>query len=126
MIKLIFLIRRKPGLTPEQFMRHYEDTHADLALTYIRPFLLDYRRSYPQTGSSFLSAVTQEDDVAEQTETQYDSITEMWLADRAAVDEMFKVLSEPEARRVLGEDEERFIDLPTVQMLECIEGRSAF
>jgi hypothetical protein len=125
MIKLVFLIRRKPGMSPHAFREHYETIHADLALTYIRPYLIDYRRSYPQAGSNFLDAVSSGLDIAARAETPYDAITEMWLVDRGAMDAMFKTLADPDVRTVLGEDEARFIDLPSVKMLECVEARSA-
>ena len=45
MIKSISLIRRKAGVTPEEFRRHYEEVHAPLALTCL-PGLKKYVRNY--------------------------------------------------------------------------------
>jgi hypothetical protein len=35
MVKVIFLLKRKAGLTPQQFRAHYESSHVKLAQKYI-------------------------------------------------------------------------------------------
>jgi len=35
MVKTIALIKRKPGLSREEFIRHYEEVHAPLALKHV-------------------------------------------------------------------------------------------
>ena len=55
MIKLIFMFKRKPGLTHEQFRHHYETSHVPLVHKYLSHLFVDYRRSlrvatFPFTG----------------------------------------------------------------------------
>jgi hypothetical protein len=38
MVKVIALIRRKPGLSREGFLKHYEEVHAPLALKHFPTF----------------------------------------------------------------------------------------
>lgn len=124
MIKLIVLIKRKPSLTPEQFRTHYETVHANLALEYIRPYLLDYRRNYPITSFSYFDAVEEPGQLTRRPGYEYDCITEMWLADSSQADAMFAKLAEPIVRKTIGDDEDRFIDSKSVVMVTCEEHRS--
>jgi hypothetical protein len=123
MMKAVVLIRRKPGVSKAEFQAHYEAHHAPLAMTYISPFLVDYRRSYPLEAFSYADAV---DDVepANGSEFGYDCITELWFADRAQMDAMLAVLADPSVRDVLTEDEDRFLDRDTIVFLPCSETRT--
>ena len=67
MIKAIGLIKRKPGLSREEFVKHYEEVHAPLALKYF-PTIKRYVRNHIITPSG-----------AE--EPQFDCITEFWYDD---------------------------------------------
>jgi uncharacterized protein (TIGR02118 family) len=94
MIKGMSLVKRKPGLTLEQFARHYEEAHAPLALKHF-PFKR-YVRNY----------VSKSDDAEE---PWFDCVTEVWfetMEDCQAAAE-FTV---SEAYKVIAEDEERFMD----------------
>ena len=50
MFKVIWLLRRKPGITIEQFRAHYENSHARLAQKYFGDLLLSYKRNYETGG----------------------------------------------------------------------------
>jgi uncharacterized protein (TIGR02118 family) len=94
MIKAMSLIRRKPGLTREEFARHYEEAHVPLALKHF-PFKR-YVRNY----------VVGPDDAAE---PDFDCVTEVWfetMEDCQAAAEF----SASDAYSVIAEDEERFMD----------------
>ena len=71
MPKLILFVKRKPGLTHEQFRAHYESTHAPLARR-VLPWLDRYTRNFltPFPG---------------QPEPPYDCVTEFWFKDEAAL-----------------------------------------
>ena len=45
MVKAIALLRRNPGLSPEQFRKRYEEVHAPLAKR-LFPFMRKYVRNY--------------------------------------------------------------------------------
>lgn len=124
MTKIIVLIKRKPGISREDFRAHYETHHADLALTVCRPFLLDYRRSYPTDSFSYFDTVETAATIAAPA-FEYDCITEMWFENKSRMDAMFAALAEPEVRRMISEDEERFIDARSVVVLPVEETHSA-
>lgn len=121
MIKLICLLKRKPGLSAAEFRRYYEDHHAPLALKYLRGLLLDYRRNYPQQEISHLA----EKAAAGETELSYDAVTEMVVRDAAVLSEVNRVLARPEVKAVIAADEEAFLDRSAIRILVCEERPSA-
>ena len=93
MIKAMSFVSRKPGLSREEFIRHYEDAHAPLAMQHF-PFKR-YVRNYGMDGQA--------------EELGFDCITEVWfetMEDCQAAAEF----SASEDYRVISEDEERFMD----------------
>ena len=97
MKKLILFVKRKPGLTHEQFRAHYENTHAPLAKSRLAPqWLVRYERNFltPMAG---------------QPEPPYDCVTEFWFADQAAM-EASTAWARSEEGQVLARDEENFMD----------------
>ena len=94
MIKGMSLIKKKAGITQEEFSRHYEEVHVPLALEYF-PFKR-YVRNY----------VIKPPDAEE---PWFDCITEVWfetMEDCQAAAEF----SVSEAYKVIAEDEEKFMD----------------
>jgi uncharacterized protein (TIGR02118 family) len=90
MIKSVTLLTRKPGLTHEQFMRHWVEIHAPLALKvpgirrYVQTHLLE-ERTRPDIPSS---------------ETEIDGIAELWYDDRES---MRKALASPEGKALYAD-----------------------
>jgi len=95
MIKAIALIKRKPGLSMDEFSRHYEEVHAPLALRHF-PVIKRYVRNYVSLPPG-----------AE--ELEFDCITEFWYENmeglQAAID-----TRRSEARQLMHDDEESFMD----------------
>jgi uncharacterized protein (TIGR02118 family) len=94
MVKAMSLITRKPGLTQEDFARHYEQVHVPLAMQYFpfKKYMRNYVIKSPDAG-----------------EPEFDCITEVWfetMEDCQAAAEF----SVSEAYSVIAEDEERFMD----------------
>jgi hypothetical protein len=119
MITLVLLLKRKRGMSKEQFRHHYETSHVALAKKYFGHLFIDYRRHYVESGLV--------DDGASLTETQdgaYDAITNVVLQDKAAVDEFLRIAGLPELYPILKADEERFLDRPAMRMMFCEEVRT--
>lgn len=101
MIKLIGLLKKKPGLSRQEFIDYYENHHAPLACRLL-PMGKDYRRSYPtkmrmngkETNDAF----------------EYDVVTEVWFEDAAAYQAFNAAMSRPEVLAEVIADEERFLD----------------
>ena len=94
MIKAISFLSRKPGLPREEFIKHYEEVHAPLAMKHF-PFKR-YVRNYPI--------------VADGAEGPgFDCITEVWFETMEDC-EAAAAFSASEDYRVISDDEERFMD----------------
>jgi len=112
--KFLIFIRRKPGMTPEEFKDYYENVHAKLGKQ-IAPDVgaIQYMRRYiqPLDGSVDRRA----------PDIGYDEITEVWFHDF----EKFKVVAEKVSRGELApeveEDEEKFMDRPMTRFATVVE-----
>lgn len=106
MLKLIYCIRRKDGLTREAFLKTWLQDHAPLVKSYAGAMgAVRYVQSH--TGFDDLNAQFQ---ASRQSAEPFDGVTEIWWDSRAAYE---AALATPEAKvagRALFEDEKRFID----------------
>lgn len=107
MWKLVGLIRRKPGLSAAAFEEYYETTHVPLAVPFLKPYAIAYRRTYVRQAFGYAA---QMDGEAGMSQTPYDCVTEIICKDRQTLDAMLARLAEPDVQAVLGPDEERFSD----------------
>jgi uncharacterized protein (TIGR02118 family) len=95
MIKAIALIKRKPGLSREEFSRHYEEVHVPLALKYF-PTIKRYVRNYILTPSAVEGP-------------EFDCISEYWY-DNIEEQQAAVNFWQSEAGQVIRDDEESFMD----------------
>ena len=120
MLKSVELIRRKPGLSREEFRRYYEEVHAPLAVKHFGQYYARYVRSY--VGHHVRGE-----------EPQFDCITEIWFKDARAAQALVDDLGgsggsdeyTTELGRVFREDEERFMDRTTLVAFMVREDISA-
>lgn len=119
MIKLIFMFKRKPGLTHEQFRHHYETSHVPLVHKYLSHLFVDYRRNYV-TGASGQNTQTDRDRPTER-DIGFDAITELWFADEAAIAEMRRITADEAVGRLFYEDELKFFDRAACRIVTCEE-----
>lgn len=115
MIKVIALLRRKPGLSREAFIAYYETRHAPLIRSLL-PGIADYRRNFVDRAGAFESAVAAID---------FDSVTEMRFASRAAYDTFLAVAARPEVAAAIAADEEQVFDRAATRMFVVDETPSA-
>lgn len=101
MVKLIALLKKKPGMSREDFISYYEMRHAPLAL-HLTEMGHDYRRNYPRSAR----VEGREVDAA----PEYDVITEVWFRDQAAYQAFAASMKTQEVRAQIVADEERFLD----------------
>jgi hypothetical protein len=120
MAKLVFLLKRKAGTTPEQFREHYENSHVRLAQKYIGHLLTGYVRNYPifatldPSNAPAGSPPTAHD-------IGYDAITEMRVRDMAAVEKIGRIFNDPDVQPILKADEQKFLDDKATVMIICDE-----
>ena len=115
MFKLIVLLKRKRGTTPDQFRAYYEEHHAPLVRR-CAPLLRRYVRNYL---SGFGNEMYPTD-----TDPFYDCVTEAWFDNQAAFKLSAGAILEPTVARQIAEDEERFLDRAQIRwfVTEEVEG----
>ncbi len=94
MIKAMSLIKRKPGMTQEEFAKHYEEVHVPLAMKHFpfRKYVRNYVIKPPDAEGP-----------------DFDCITEVWfetMEDCQAAAEF----SASKEYKVIADDEEKFMD----------------
>lgn len=102
MKRVFVLLKRKPGLSFEEFRAHYEGSHALLGEKYFGHLFASYRRNYIPVGVRL--------DNQQPVENAYDCLTELVFKDAEGYQELKRIVGDPEIRRTLIEDEERFLD----------------
>jgi uncharacterized protein (TIGR02118 family) len=96
MIKVFGYLKRKPGVSPQEFADYYEHNHVPLVLS--KAFVpIVYKRNYIQRGDAFN---------IEGDEIGFDCMTELVFADREDMTAWMASLGGDEIAR----DEENFID----------------
>ncbi|WP_408591356.1 nuclear transport factor 2 family protein [Novosphingobium sp.] len=115
MTKVIALLKAKPGLSRAAFIAYYETRHAPLILSLL-PGIADYRRNYVDRSGAFESAVATID---------FDSVTEMRFADRAAYDLFLARAAEPAIAHAIAQDEENVFDRAATRMFVVDETPSS-
>ena len=101
MIKVVTLLTRKPGMSREAFIEHYETHHRKIGEKYLSGFAVKYQRRYLQSAGFR----EQEGD-----EPPFDVLMEIWYPDKDTLDAALAVLSTDEAQAEIIADEERLFD----------------
>lgn len=104
MIKVVGMLRRRPGMSPEAFREHYERVHRVIGEKYLKGHAVRYVRRYlvPLAG-----ATPQEPDAL-----GFDAMWEIWYPDQAAFDAAMARIAEPDAVKEINEDVARLFDAP--------------
>jgi uncharacterized protein (TIGR02118 family) len=116
MKKLICLVKRKAGLTPEQFREYYENTHVPLTLK-LFPFFKEYRRNYIRHDSKHAPP-----HFKDQPGLDIDVITEIYFESESEYKRMLEAAADPAIQTRITQDEAQFMDRSSVVMFlvdEC-------
>ena len=107
MIKLVFCLRRKDGLSREEFQTYWRETHAPLVASVAET--LNIRR-YVQvhTADTPMNAAIR---ASRQGPEEYDGVAELWWDSVESLAEPGATEAGQQAGALLLEDERRFIDL---------------
>lgn len=119
MYKVLWFLRRKHGITHEQFRDHYEASHAKLAERYFGHLMLEYRRNYRAEVAG--GGVIDGGDGASfgPRAWDYDCIAEWVMPDAAAFETIMAMFGDAAIGQVFYEDEEHFLDRPSILMVKC-------
>lgn len=105
MLKMIALLKKRPGMSRAEFRDYYEGHHVPLILAQQGPNMLEYRRNY-LTGEMINGA----------EDMPFDVISEFVYADRVAFDRAFARMLAPDATRLRTEDEEKLFDMAAIRV----------
>ena len=89
-IRVLVMVRRKPGLTVQQFRDGYENSHSRIAVALFGHLWLSYRRNYIDAARRFGVGLSAGDAVTAQ-EVGFDAVSEYVLRDEAAHAEMGRI-----------------------------------
>jgi hypothetical protein len=120
MFKVIWLLKRKPGISRQQFREHFERTHVPLAHKYLGHLFAEYRRSYP-TETFSGGDPRQEGGGFGPVEWEHDCISEWVMHDEAAFNELNRIMADPVIGKAFRDDEENFLDRKGFVMIKCDE-----
>ena len=101
MIKVVTLLTRKPGMSREAFIEHYETHHRIIGEKYLSGFATKYQRRYMRSAG-----FREQDGDA----PPFDVLMEIWYPDQEALNGALAVLSTEEAQAEIAVDEERLFD----------------
>jgi hypothetical protein len=113
--KILFFMKRRPGMTVEAFQDYYENHHAPLCATYssgMRRYIRRFLNAHPNP------------DTGVSDELEFDVITELWFEDEATFRGTVKYLSTSVMPDVIVEDEKRLFDRSKTRMATVIERES--
>ena len=113
MIKVVGLLKRRAGLTTEQFRDYYEQHHRLIGEKYLTGNAIKYVRRY-------LEARTVSDDAA----STYDCLLEVWYPNEAAFAASNERLSQPHVVAEIIADEERLFERDQNQFFTVYECES--
>ena len=115
MVQLVLLIKRKPGMTKEEFKAHYENSHAPMAMRHMGHLVKDYRRNY--TAKEYALPGQKASGLV----TQYDAITRITIASDEDFDEFFRIANSPGIAEEFIEDEFAHLDRDQVVFFKCYQ-----
>lgn len=118
MIKLVFNVKRRPDVTPEEFHRYWLETHGPLVRQYTELFRL---RRYIQTH---LIDSPLNDQLAEprgSAPAHFDGVAELWWDSEEDIVAALDNEAGLAAVTLLIEDESKFIDLPNSPLYMGVE-----
>jgi len=109
MIKLILMVRRKPGMDREEFRKHYEGVHAPLAASLMKRckrYVRNFVRDEPSGDLGF------------------DVITEFWFDGDGRWADVRGEFANAETAAILADDEARFMDRDTMRIVVVDEAET--
>jgi len=134
MFKVIAMMKRKQGISLDEFRHHYETIHAPMGLKslantkrYFRRYLHPISELGMDSGlTQAITEVAANPGVLGQEGTEFDVITEMWFENRAEFEKAFRAMGTPEHLKMSTEDSMRFMDMSKSRMYTVDEAETDF
>lgn len=116
MINLVWMLRRKDGISKHDFIDYYENHHAELAKQYFGHLYHDYQRIY--VNETFVSKANAHS-FSKNEEKPYDCITNIVFKNQDDLDKFFLIASDPDVIATMKSDESNFLDDSDVSVYVC-------
>lgn len=111
MLKLMMFMKRKEGISFEDFRAHYENVHIPMVAKWVGPYMKDFKRYYPQNAVNFYVGRPDADQAPQDDGgIDYDAVSIYTIRDEAALQEILRISADPEFTRLVTEDEANFAD----------------
>lgn len=110
--KVLIFLKRRPGMSLEEFREYYEGTHVPLCSKYTTG-VSRYVRRYVQPLPNAITGSNEE--------LEFDVITELWLEDRDTFDKVLQYAARGILPQEVIEDEERVFDRRKIRYATVIE-----
>lgn len=115
MFKLMITMKRRAGMTMDQFIAYYHENHLPNVFAILPPATHGatlHRRNFIMRDDPFLDVIG--DDRAD-ANPPFDAITEIEFAERAHAEEAMKLFFDGRYIDRIKADERHFVDLPSVK-----------
>lgn len=116
MIKLLTLLKRRPGMSMQEFIEHYEGRHRLIGETVLKPHACRYVRRYLQPVPHVVTGAVEE--------SEHDVVMEIWFENQGCMDAFAAAAAEPGMWREIVEDEERLFDRSKMRQFTLTEYES--
>ncbi|MEZ5558966.1 MAG: EthD family reductase [Pseudomonadales bacterium] len=119
MIRITFLLRRKPGMDRDEFYRYWREEHGPLVASHAGHInALRYVQVHTIPDDATNAALP---GARGRMEPPYDGVAEVWFESREALVDATSSAAGRAASAALVEDEARFIDLPNSPLWLAVE-----
>lgn len=103
MHKLISFVRRKPGISKQEFKDYYENHHSKLGEEFLPPYCVKYLRRY-------IEPIRHPMKTDQPPHPEFDCLVEFWFESEADCRAFEASVSDPEKTKHIVADEENFVD----------------
>lgn len=111
MQKMMMFMKRKEGISFEEFRQHYEEVHIPLCAKWIGHLIVDFKRFYPAGGVNFYVGRPDADEAPIHDHgVNYDAISVYSVKNEAALAELLRIAQDPEFAQAVTDDEANFVD----------------
>ncbi len=112
LFKILLFMKRRPGMSRDEFMRYYEDKHVLLALKYANG-MTAYKRKFLNPQAHF--------ETGKCAELEFDVITELCFDNEETFNQVLKYLANSPMPDEIVEDEKNLFDRTTFRVATCTE-----
>lgn len=108
MIKFVYMVRRRPELSPEAFRKYWLENHGP----FVRKLAQALRAKHYVQSHTLDTPLNQVVRQARGTQAPYDGVTELWFDKLEDILAAAQTAEGQQANLALAQDEARFCDLP--------------